>query len=133
MKNVPIKLQCCWGRNLNPFYDPDTCNNGGGYWQPQGGAFLYIGRHPVVVEISDTSCGDFGTRKWVRVFSGTHDWEYYRNTMDDCGDSPRKIYRIWDSIEGCLNCDMETLLDVVRAAIDTVAYRDMIEDREKSV
>ena len=26
-----------WGAQTNPHYDPDTANNGGGYWQFSGG------------------------------------------------------------------------------------------------
>lgn len=44
----------------NPFYDPAKSNNGGGYDQPY---YRYEdSNNKVKVEISDTSCGDFGSR-----------------------------------------------------------------------
>ena len=32
-----FNIVSAWGAQTNPHYDPDTANNGGGYWQFSGG------------------------------------------------------------------------------------------------
>lgn len=78
-----MKLESFWGRPMNPFYDPDKANDGGGYWQFEGGA-LYIteaGR-PVTVEVWDSSCGEFGTRLGVVIQMPRRRWATDWGTMD---------------------------------------------------
>ena len=49
----------------NPYYDPDTANNGGGYDQPQ---LVYEDTaNGIEVVVDDSSCGDFGERYDVTV------------------------------------------------------------------
>lgn len=48
----------------NPFYSPDTANNGGGYNQPYIEVWLEGDRRFI---IDDTSCGDFGSRVHARL------------------------------------------------------------------
>lgn len=48
----------------NPFYSPDTANNGGGYNQPYIEVWLEGNRRFI---IDDTSCGDFGSRVHARL------------------------------------------------------------------
>lgn len=51
----------------NPFYDPETCHNGGGYSQPSTYAELSDG---TTVDIEDSSCGDFGGRIYAVLRKG---------------------------------------------------------------
>lgn len=52
--------------NTNPFYDPRTCRNGGGYYQPDVTISLSNGG---TIAIQDTSCGDFGDRYSAQYIS----------------------------------------------------------------
>ena len=66
-----MKMQSFWGRPTNPFYSPDKANDGGGYWQFEGGA-LYTtddGRS-VIIETEDASQGDFGSIQGYTVTVG---------------------------------------------------------------
>lgn len=53
-------------RNTNPFYSPDTCCDGGGYYQPDVTISLSNGGK---IAIQDTSCGDFGDRYTAQYIS----------------------------------------------------------------
>lgn len=48
-------------------FDAETARNGGGYSQPEGGCVLEINGDLLSVEVSDTSCGDFGSRVSVEI------------------------------------------------------------------
>nr|DAO63234.1 MAG TPA: hypothetical protein [Caudoviricetes sp.] len=87
-----IKLDAVWGTPIGA-YNPDTANNGGGYWQFYGGAvFSAENGQVVIVEVQDTSCGDFGTRRQydISVQDATKALEWYINTgsMDDASIDP---------------------------------------------
>lgn len=67
----------------NQFFDKNTQNNGGGYHQP---LLTFKGKYnncPLGVIISDTSCGDFGTRYNVAVAFNNKTYEYYYNSMNN--------------------------------------------------
>ena len=67
-----------WGCETNPFADGDTCNNGGGYFQPAGGAVWATPVGDVIVDWFDNSCGDFGDR-WsaeITVAATGHEWRF---------------------------------------------------------
>lgn len=98
-----INFVSCWGDPIGN-YDPDTCNNGGGYWQFCGGAVFAAddGRH-VIIDVDDQSCGDFGTRIWcdVTVQDTTKAlvWHVNLGTMDDASiDSQETIDAIFAAI-----------------------------------
>lgn len=65
-----IEAYCAW--ESNPFANPRTANNGGGYSQPEGWAVVSLadGR-TITIAYSDMSAGDFGTRKWATVNNET--------------------------------------------------------------
>lgn len=71
----------------NSFADSRRANNGGGYSQPQI-TFMYDGIEGV---FNDTSCGDFGTRKWLSWNGKTIHW----GTMEGLGE-PDYFPEEWD-------------------------------------
>lgn len=79
-----MKLESFWGRPTNSFYNPDKANDGGGYWQFKGGA-LYITNsgQPLVMEVRDTSCGWFGTRKEFHADVNGRKVDVWWGTMED--------------------------------------------------
>ena len=79
-----MKLQSFWGHPTNSFYDPRKANNGGGYWQFAGGA-LYItdAGLPVVLEVIDSSCGWFGSRKELHADVSGRKADIYWESMED--------------------------------------------------
>ncbi len=112
MKN--IKMISCWG--YAPEYDVDRCNNGGSYYQPTGGAIFSVGGQLVTVEIDDTSCGDFGSRVYVSIEDGDHNWCWTTGTMDDASIASRaEEDAILASVSGVLG--VNALSDLVRPAI----------------
>lgn len=62
--NGTIYAEVACYKQGNPFYSPDTANNGGGYDQPYIEVWLEGNRRFV---IDDTSCGDFGSRVHARL------------------------------------------------------------------
>ena len=80
-----------WGAQTNPHYDPDTANNGGGYWQFSGGIVVDLNGQLVTVEVDDTSCGDFGSRVYFSVTADGFCWQFFDGTMDDASiDTPEE-------------------------------------------
>ena len=89
-----IKLDAVWGTPIGA-YNPDTANNGGGYWQFYGGAvFSAENGQVVIVEVEDTSCGDFGTRIWcdvtVQDTTNALEWHVNMGSMDDASIDPQE-------------------------------------------
>lgn len=67
----------------NSFFNESTQNNGGGYYQPLLTFNGKYNNYPLGVIISDTSCGDFGTRYSVAVVFNNKTYEYYYSSMND--------------------------------------------------
>lgn len=119
--NNPINVISFWG--YAPEYVTEFNNNGGSYYQPCGGALLRIGNQYVVVNIDDTSCGDFGSRVFVNIECNTHKWVFTYGTMDDASiNSDDELEEIWLSAGAILGIDnLWTVINIVRAAIDVAA------------
>lgn len=117
-----LEMISCWG--YAPEYDSALCNNGGSYYQPTGGALFSIGGQPVSVEIDDSSCGEFGSRVYVSIDTGTHNWSWTTGTMDDAGIAPRaEEDNILASVSGVLGVD--AWADLVRPAIAAMDWAAM--------
>lgn len=126
-----IKLGAVWGTPSGA-YNPDTANNGGGYWQFYGGAiFPALNGQVVIVEVQDTSCGDFGTRIWyditIQNTAKALEWHVNIGTMDDASiDSDETIDAVFAAIAkelGVLPGDVYNMLcDAYRGA-NEVAWR----------
>ncbi len=111
-----FNIVSAWGLPTNPEYDPDTANNGGGYWQFAGGILADVNGRPVTVEVDDTSCGDFGDRVYVDVLVDGYHWRYADGSMDDASiDAPEEIDAVLASISGVLGVNAA---DLVSAALD---------------
>lgn len=105
-----------WGMPTNPKYNPDTANNGGGYWQFAGGILADISGHLVTVDIVNTSCGDFGSRYYVDVLADGYHWRFAGGTMADASiDAPEEIDAVLASISGVLGVNAA---DLMFAALD---------------
>ena len=88
-----FNIVSAWGAQTNPHYDPDTANNGGGYWQFSGGIVVDLNGQLVTVEVDDTSCGDFGSRVYFSGSFPTAQWTMRpltprRMSWAFCGQSP---------------------------------------------
>ena len=107
-----------WG--YAPEYVAEFNSNGGSYYQPCGGALIRIGKQDVVVELDDTSCGDFGSRVRATIECDTHKWVFTFGTMDDASiDTEDELEKIWLSAGGVLGIEnLWDVIEVVRAAID---------------
>lgn len=70
-------------KELNNFIDVNKANNGGGYSQPQIIYSGYFDNRSIIVTITDTSCGEFGTRYSVDVEHKNKHYEYYYNSIGD--------------------------------------------------
>lgn len=109
-----------WGGQIGN-YNPNTCSNGGGYWQYGGGIAFNLNGNLVVIEVEDTSCGDFGTRFSVNVTCPTHNWGFYYGTMED-GEVPENIL---DSMDGVLGIDSWDAICEAFWAADSIAQWHM--------
>lgn len=107
-----IKLDAVWGTPIGA-YNPDTANNGGGYWQFYGGAvFSAENGQVVIVEVEDTSCGDFGTRILydivVQDATNALEWHVNVGSMDDASiDSQETIDAVFAAIAKELDISTE--------------------------
>lgn len=121
-----------WGDETNPFANPDLCNNGGGYYQPCGGAVYNVnGVGDIVVEYSDTSCGDFGAR-WDAVIKAPTGRAWcvsidHVSVMTDM-DMEEEEYQNRRAIRQAsraLGFDAWELIDCTREAVDLAAYGNL--------
>lgn len=119
---MSIRIVSAWGWATNPAYDPDTANNGGGYWQFAGGIVAEINGQLVDVEIDDTSCGDFGSRVYVDIIVDGYHWRYADGTMDDASiDAPDEVEGILASASCVIGVDALALVCEARDAADLCA------------
>lgn len=127
-----IKLGAVWGTPIGA-YNPDTANNGGGYWQFYGGAaFFSENGQVVIVEVEDTSCGDFGTRilYGITVQDDTKTLEWHANvgSMDDASiDSQETIDAVFAAIAKELDIlpeDVDNMLCDADLGASEAAWRE---------
>lgn len=129
---MDIKLDAVWGTPIGS-YNPDTANNGGGYWQFEGGAiFSAENGQLIIIEVVDTSCGDFGTRLWydITVQDATKalEWHVNMGSMDDASiDSQETIDAIFAAIAKELDIlpeDVDNMLCDADRGASEVAWRE---------
>ena len=79
----------------NGFFNENKQNNGGGYHQP---LLAFKGKYNnchLGVIISDTSCGELGTRYNIAVVYNNKNYEYYyssiNNNHDEWGNIPQDV------------------------------------------
>jgi hypothetical protein len=117
-----FNIVSAWGAQTNPHYDPDTANNGGGYWQFLGGIVVALNGQLVTVEVDDTSCGDFGSRVYFSVTADGFFWHFSDGTMDDASiDTPEDVLGVLRSISGVLGVDAEALISAALNAANICA------------
>lgn len=129
---MDIKLDAVWGTPIGT-YNPDTANNGGGYWQFEGGAiFSAENGQFIIIEVVDTSCGDFGTRIWcdvtVQDTTSALEWHVNMGSMDDASiDSQETIDAVFAAIAKELEVSLEDVDNMVCDAdlgASEVAWRE---------
>lgn len=117
-----FNIVSAWGAQTNPHYDPDTANNGGGYWQFSGGIVVDLNGQLVTVDVDDTSCGDFGSRVYFSVTGCRRCWRFSDGTMDDASiDTPEDVLGVLRSISGVLGVDAEALISAALNAANICA------------
>ena len=67
----------------NPYANSDLCANGGGYSQPEGYMIVRIFDRYAMIKYSNSSCGDFGSREYMEVISGSDRFQFNFGSMDD--------------------------------------------------
>lgn len=116
-----------WGCETNPYANPETAGDGGGYFQPSGGCLLQLSNgEEIIIEYDDNSCGDFGTREQWDVHAIQHGmrWWWNQGTMDDAPIDPDwYIDQVYRSMWGVLGINPDVLLHLVRNAVNLAAYR----------
>lgn len=126
LATVPVEMRAIWGTETNPFANPETAGDGGGYYQPTGGVSFYVPDVGyVIVELSDMSCGDFGTREFwqVTVPKLELSWGWCEGSMDDaCISTDETIENIYNSVWRVLGLNLDEVMPEVRRAVDTAAY-----------
>lgn len=129
---MDIKLDAVWGTPIGT-YNPDTANNGGGYWQFYGGAvFSAENGQVVIVEVEDTSCGDFGTRIGYDIAiqddKKALEWHVNVGSMDDASiDSQEIIDAVFAAIAKALDVlpeDVDNMLCDADLGASEVAWRE---------
>ena len=119
-----FNIVSAWGAQTNPHYNPDTANNGGGYWQFSGGVVVDLNGQLITVEVDDTSCGDFGSRYYVDVIADGYHWRFSDGTMDDDAsvDTSEDVLGVLRSISGVLGVDADALIAAALNAANICAW-----------
>lgn len=124
MKNA--KIVSVWGWQTNPFYNPETSSNGGGYFQFKGGAVLELNGKTVIVTVEDASCGDFGSRIYATIESESHNWLFGWGTMDDASlSSEEEFYASINSASAILGVDANELLNEIFSNAEFLAWESL--------
>ena len=84
----------------NPYTNSELANNGGGYSQPEGWMIVRIFNRYAMIKYSDSSCGDFGSREYMEVISGSDDFQFNFGSMDDASNEMRNIEDYIDTPRG---------------------------------
>lgn len=84
----------------NMHANSDLCSNGGGYSQPEGWLIIRIFDRYAMVKYSDHSCGDFGSREYLEVISGSDDYQFNFGSMDDASNEMGSIEDYLDTPRG---------------------------------
>lgn len=112
-----------WGCETNPYANPDTENNGGGYSQPSGGILVALenGEY-LTVTVDDMSCGDFGSRiGWDIDSSDGRRWGGCYGTMDDAMVDNEWTEESLDSVSGVYGIDARAMLSDAVLAVHIAA------------
>lgn len=107
---MKIKIKSLWGKFSDNYVRELPSNNNGNYPQPTGGAVFTVGDSEVVVLVSDTSCGDFGSRLMVFVYDGCHMWEICFGSLEQDVEEEEYLYGAIASISGCLGINAWALV-----------------------
>lgn len=109
-------------------YNPDTANNGGGYWQFEGGCLFDLDGRIVAVEVQDYSCGDFGSRLYAQIADPEHVWCLSWGTMEDASiEAEYPDYAMMLSATGCLFENAWKLIDVAMESAVIIAWAEFNE------
>lgn len=112
-----------WGCETNPYANPDTANNGGGYSQPSGGILIALesGEY-LTVTVDDMSCGDFGSRVfWDVTSTDGRNWGGCYGSMDDAAIDWEWSESSLDSISGVYGIDARAMLHDAVLAVHIAA------------
>lgn len=119
---MKTKVLSIWGNPTNPHYNPEEANNGGGYWQWEGGAVIALSGELVVVELYNDVCGDFGSRWGFDVTAPGYCWRVNCGSADDASiDAPETIDGVCASIDGVLGLDIMAVIGEIAPVIDECA------------
>ena len=75
----------------NPYVNSELANNGGGYSQPKGWMIVRIFNRYAMINYSNTSCGDFGSREYLEIISGSDNFQFNFGSMDDASNEMSRI------------------------------------------
>lgn len=84
----------------NIYANSDLCTNGGGYAQPEGWMIVRIFDRYAMIKYRDSSCGDFGSREFLEIVSGSDDFWFNFGSMDDASNEMRTIEDYLNSERG---------------------------------
>lgn len=130
--NGLFDVEAVWGENSNPGYDPESAGNGGGYWQPCGGAVIRLSDGRLVtVEVEDLSCGDYGDRVYGSVEVDGYKWFIATGSMIELENDMEDAE--WRSMSGVLGLDAEQLFLAVSDAVGLAAWENRWTEWEEAV
>nr|DAG63897.1 MAG TPA: hypothetical protein [Caudoviricetes sp.] len=118
--NSTTRMMNVWGEETNPFANGDLCNNGGGYFNPAGGAVWSTPVGDVIVDWYDDNCGDFGAR-WdamITVAATGHEWRFSLDRVGrDSDDDERWNVAAAKGLYDATGLDADELLFVTSRAV----------------
>lgn len=119
---IKPRLISIWGEETNPFANGDLCNNGGGYFQPAGGA------------VWATSVGDFGDR-WsatITIAATGHEWRFSLDCIyGDVDADERWNVAAANGVYDATGLDADELIHVTSLAVAWAARMDWNWEEER--
>lgn len=95
-----IKIVASDFTESNIYANSGLCSNGGGYAQPEGWMIVRIFDRYVMIKYRDSSCGDFGSREYLEIVSGSDDYQFNFGSMDDASNEEYSIEDFLDTPKG---------------------------------
>lgn len=123
--------------DYNHGYNPETANNGGGYWQFGGSCTVELtGGTIISAELDDSSCGDFGRRSELALTANGQKlvlWEdEISGRREEAAEENTQALIQLEQLLGCDSRDVDCLVDDIADAIERAAYSRYLDGRKEA-
>lgn len=122
---MKIKILESWGKETNPAADSYKSRDGGGYFQPAGGALIETEMGLFEVSLIDQDLGWYGAyRQWELTVCATgQHWQWWSGSCSQLdGYDPSRVLAELSDATGCDPQEIMQIMQATRKAVHVAAY-----------